>query len=139
MKTLVTMLIAVIGIGLYAEQAKEQQLNKQIAILESKIFALETENKKLKTELDKKDKAINALAIRLATRPAVNKSNSGKYDYAEAQRKAAELQKKQQCEQQEQSRKNNLKIIQEKIKLYQFRKEEKNTLSSHNLFKLTIG
>jgi len=48
MKKLTTIFMIVVCMGLIAAETKEQNLNKQIAILESKVFALQAENKKLK-------------------------------------------------------------------------------------------
>ncbi|MFA7185123.1 MAG: hypothetical protein WC082_09530 [Victivallales bacterium] len=66
---LIAVIFAVVCGGVSAE-TKEQQLNKQIAILESKIFALETKNKNLKAELEKKNNP-----QKIETQPIVKKEN----------------------------------------------------------------
>ena len=126
MKQLIAVLIAVVCIGVNAGQTKEQKLNKQIAVLESKNFALKNENKKLKIELQKKNKAIQALAMRIAGQPVKSKAttSSRKYNQAEAQRKAAKLAAEQQKKLREQERIKNLKVVQEKIKYYQSLKKQ---------------
>lgn len=65
MKGLIAVLIVVVAVSLYAGDAKKitddkAALNKRIDILESKVFALENENRKLKAEVEKKDKIIEA-------------------------------------------------------------------------------
>ncbi|MDD5698277.1 MAG: hypothetical protein PHH77_06635 [Victivallaceae bacterium] len=73
-QTILIILTVTTCIGLYgaeSAQTKEQELNRQIAILESKVFALETENKKLKEEIEKKDKALAAYAA--GKKPVVEK------------------------------------------------------------------
>lgn len=127
MRAIIISLIAITCIGVHGADNKETKSpDRQIAILESKNFALENENKKLKAELEKKDKVINALAMKIAgqsakgnSRNSVNNSSRG-YDPAEAQRKAVALQK----EQQRQQRARQLAIISRKIKYYEKQKSE---------------
>ena len=128
MRAIIISLIVIACIGVHGADNKQTkpQLNRQIAILESKNFALENENKKLKAELEKKDKVINALAMKIAGQPAKGNSrnsvnnNSRGYDPAEAQRKAIALQKQQRKEQ----KARQLSIIDQKIKHYEKQKKE---------------
>ena len=121
MRMMFISLVVVACIGVKAGQTKEQQLNKQIAVLESKVFALKNENKKLKAELQRKDKAISALAMRIAGQPAKIKSSGNRtastrgYNPVEAQRKASQLA----AEQQKKQRARQLAIIDQKIKYYE--------------------
>ena len=142
MKAIIISLIAVVCIGVNAGQTKEQKLNKQIAILESKNFALKNENKKLKAELQKKDKAINALAMRIAGQPVKSKAttSSNRYDPYEAQHKAAKLA----AEQKKKQRARQLAIIDQKIKYYEkqkqnLEKEYKIALQKARSAKYTMG
>ncbi len=123
-------LIVVACIGLCGSESKQTkaQFNKQIAILESKVFTLENENKKLKTEVSKKDKVISALAMRLAGQPVKantrsrTNNNSRGYNVAEARRKASQLA----AEQQKKQRTRQLSIIVKKIKYYEKQKSDIN-------------
>lgn len=74
--------------GLFADETAKPDLNKQIAALEAKASALEAENAKLKAEIEKKNQAIQALAMQLANRAAQNRTagSSGKNNYADAQK-----------------------------------------------------
>lgn len=124
MKKIITILI--IAVISSAVVAGEQKLNKQIAVLESKVFALETENKKLKKELEKKNKAITSLAMRLAGQPAKTTgrtrtarsrySSSSRYNPAQAAKAAAEKQKKERARQ--------LAIIKKKIIYFKAQKKD---------------
>lgn len=73
----IMMLLCVINTNASESLKKETvKLNRKIALLESKLFCLEKENKELKDELKKKNKAINVLALRLADKFSSNKTNS---------------------------------------------------------------
>lgn len=75
----------------------KKELNKQLAILESKVFALENENKKLKKEIDNKDKALKNLAILLSkakTSTTPTTINQNRRDSLKEARAKAELREK---------------------------------------------
>lgn len=161
-KLTVVFLIAVFCVSLYGaivEQTKEQQLTIEIGILKSKIFFLEQANKKLKKDVEGKDKAIIALALRLASKPLNTTpktySRSNGVDY----RGVTAAQIKARAEAQAKANKNRIKendarnnarwarliktiydnITRYKSEKYQAEREYKNAVSNLRRAEGTIG